>query len=175
MGPLLIDSQVFTDDRGFFFESFNQRRFEELVGGHVSFVQDNHSRSVQGTLRGLHYQLPPAPQGKLVRASRGAVYDVAVDIRRSSVTFGAWIGHELSEDNFKQFWIPPGFAHGFLALTDVADVQYKTTEYYAPELDRSLRWDDPDIGINWPLDGVTPIVSPKDQAAPSLVDADLFE
>lgn len=175
MEPLLIDSQVFTDNRGFFFESFNQRRFEELVGRHASFVQDNHSRSVQGTLRGLHYQLPPAPQGKLVRVSRGAVYDVAVDIRRSSVTFGAWVGHELSEDNFKQFWIPPGFAHGFLALTDVADVQYKTTEYYAPELDRSLRWDDPDLGIGWPLDDVAPIVSPKDQAAPSLVDADLFD
>jgi dTDP-4-dehydrorhamnose 3,5-epimerase len=175
MEPLLIDPQVFSDDRGFFFESFNHRRFEELVDGHVTFVQDNHSRSVRGTLRGLHYQLPPAPQGKLVRVSRGAVFDVAVDIRRSSPTFGAWVGYELTEDNFKQLWIPPGFAHGFLALTDPADVQYKTTEYYAAELDRSLRWDDPDIGIEWPLGDVTPIVSPKDQAAPSLVDADLFD
>ena len=175
MEPLLLDSQVFTDDRGFFFESFNHRRFDALVGEHVAFVQDNHSRSSRGVLRGLHYQLPPAPQGKLVRVSLGAVYDVAVDIRRSSPTFGAWVGHELSEDNFKQFWIPPGFAHGFLALTDLADVQYKTTEYYSPELDRSLRWDDAEIGISWPLAEVTPIVSPKDQAAPSLVDADLFD
>jgi dTDP-4-dehydrorhamnose 3,5-epimerase len=175
MEPLLIEPKVFTDDRGFFFEAFNHRRFEDLVDGHVTFVQDNHSRSVQGTLRGLHYQLPPAPQGKLVRVSRGAVFDVAVDIRRSSPTFGAWVGYELTEDNFKQLWIPPGFAHGFLALTDPADVQYKTTEYYAPELDRSLRWDDPDIGIEWPRGNVTPIVSPKDQAAPSLVAADLFD
>jgi len=175
MEPLLIDPQVFSDDRGFFFESFSHRRFEELVDGHVNFVQDNHSRSVRGTLRGLHYQLPPAPQGKLVRVSRGAVFDVAVDIRRSSPTFGAWVGYELTEDNFQQLWIPSGFAHGFLALTDLADVQYKTTEYYAAELDRSLRWDDPDIGIEWPLGDVTPIVSPKDQAAPSLVDADLFD
>lgn len=175
MEPLLIEPQVFSDDRGFFFESFNDRRFEELTGSHVTFVQDNHSRSSRSVLRGLHYQLPPAPQGKLVRVSRGAVFDVAVDIRRSSPTFGAWVGHELSEDNFKQFWIPPGFAHGFLALTDSADVQYKTTEYYAPDLDRSLRWDDADIGISWPLGDVTPIVSPKDQAAPSLVDADLFD
>ena len=175
MEPLLIEPQVFSDDRGFFFESFNDRRFEELTGSHVTFVQDNHSRSSRGVLRGLHYQLPPAPQGKLVRVSSGAVFDVAVDIRRSSPTFGAWIGHELSEDNFKQLWIPPGFAHGFLALTDSADVQYKTTEYYAPELDRSLRWDDVEIGISWPLGDVTPIVSPKDQAAPSLVDADLFD
>jgi len=175
MEPLLIDPQVFSDDRGFFFESFNHRRFEELVDGHVTFVQDNHSRSVRGTLRGLHYQLPPAPQGKLVRVSRGAVFDVAVDIRRSSPTFGAWVGYELTEGNFQQLWIPSGFAHGFLALTDVADVQYKTTEYYAAELDRSLRWDDPAIGIEWPLGDVTPIVSPKDQAAPSLVDADLFD
>jgi dTDP-4-dehydrorhamnose 3,5-epimerase len=175
MEPLLIEPKVFTDDRGFFFEAFNHRRFEDLVDGHVTFVQDNHSRSVQGTLRGLHYQLPPAPQGKLVRVSRGAVFDVAVDIRRSSPTFGAWVGYELTEDNFKQLWIPPGFAHGFLALTDPADVQYKTTEYYAPDLDRSVRWNDPDIGISWPLDDMTPIISPKDQAAPSLVDADLFD
>lgn len=175
MNPLLIEPKVFGDDRGFFFESFNQGRFEELVGAPVGFVQDNHSRSAKGVLRGLHYQLPPAEQGKLVRVSRGAVYDVAVDIRKSSASFGEWIGYELSEDNFHQLWIPPGFAHGFLALTDMTDVLYKTTSHYAPESDRSVRWDDPDIGIAWPLDGVTPLVSPKDQAAPSLVDADLFD
>jgi dTDP-4-dehydrorhamnose 3,5-epimerase len=175
MEPLLIEPKVISDDRGFFFESFNQRRFEELVDGRVTFVQDNHSRSIGGTLRGLHYQLPPAEQGKLVRVSRGAVFDVAVDIRRSSQGFGRWVGHELSEDNFHQLWIPPGFAHGFLALTEVADVLYKTTSYYAPDLDRSLRWDDPEIGVDWPLDGMTPLVSPKDQAAPSLVDAEVFE
>jgi dTDP-4-dehydrorhamnose 3,5-epimerase len=175
MELVLIDPEVFGDDRGFFFESFNQSRFDELVGEPVAFVQDNHSRSTKGVLRGLHYQLPPAEQGKLVRVSRGAVYDVAVDIRRSSPGFGTWVGYELSEENFLQLWVPPGFAHGFLALTDIADVQYKTTSYYAPELDRSLRWDDPDIGVDWPLDGLAPLVSPKDQAAPSLVDADLFD
>jgi dTDP-4-dehydrorhamnose 3,5-epimerase len=175
MEPLLIEPQVLGDERGFFFESFNQARFEELVGGPVTFVQDNHSRSGKGVVRGLHYQLPPAEQGKLVRVSRGAVYDVGVDIRRSSPRFGAWVGYELSEENFRQLWIPPGFAHGFLALTDVADVQYKTTGYYAPELDRSLRWDDPEIGIDWPLAGINPVVSPKDRAAPTLSDADLFD
>jgi dTDP-4-dehydrorhamnose 3,5-epimerase len=175
MEPLLIEPQVFVDDRGFFFESYNHRRFEDLVGGHVTFVQDNHSRSTKGVLRGLHYQVPPAPQGKLVRVSRGGVYDVAVDIRRSSQSFGTWVGHELTEDNFRQLWIPPGFAHGFLVLTDLADVQYKTTEYYVADLDRSLRWDDPDIGVAWPLDDVVPIVSPKDQGAPTLVDADLYD
>jgi dTDP-4-dehydrorhamnose 3,5-epimerase len=175
MEPLLIEPYVFGDDRGFFLESFNQRRFDDLVGQKLSFVQDNHSRSVQGVLRGLHYQLPPGAQGKLVRVSRGSVFDVAVDIRRSSPGFRSWVGYELSEDNFRQLWIPPGFAHGFLALSEVADVLYKTTAHYAPDLDRSLRWDDPEIGIDWPLDGADPIVSPKDQAAPSLVDADLFD
>jgi dTDP-4-dehydrorhamnose 3,5-epimerase len=175
MEPLLIEPQVFEDDRGFFFESFNQGRFDMLVGEPVEFVQDNHSQSAKGVLRGLHYQIPPVEQGKLVRVSRGAVYDVAVDIRKSSASFGEWVAYELSEDNFHQLWIPPGFAHGFLALTDMTDVLYKTTSYYAPESDRSLRWDDPDIGIAWPLDGLTPMVSPKDQAAPSLVDADLFD
>jgi dTDP-4-dehydrorhamnose 3,5-epimerase len=175
MEPLLIEPKVNSDDRGFFFESFNQRRFEELVDRRVTFVQDNHSRSVGGTLRGLHYQLPPAEQGKLVRVSRGAVFDVAVDIRRSSPEFGQWVAYELTEQNFHQLWVPPGFAHGFFALSDVADVQYKTTTYHAPNLDRSLRWDDPDLAIAWPLDGTTPIVSPKDQAAPSLSSAELFE
>jgi len=175
MRPLLFEPNVFRDDRGFFFESFNQGQFEAVTNESVRFVQDNHSRSSKGVLRGLHYQLPPAAQGKLVRVSRGAVFDVAVDIRRSSDNFGEWVGYELSAGNFRQLWIPPGFAHGFLALTDDADVLYKTTDYYAPELDRSLRWDDPDIGISWPLDDMTPIVSPKDQAAPSLSDAEVFE
>lgn len=126
-------------------------------------------------LRGLHYQLPPAAQGKLVRVSRGAVFDVAVDIRRSSSGFGEWVGYELSAENFRQLWIPPGFAHGFLALTDEADVLYKTTEYYQPELDRSIRWDDHQIGVDWPLDEMVPKISPKDEQAPSLADADLFD
>lgn len=165
---------MFADERGFFFESFHQQRFDEAVGGHVEFVQDNHSRSARGVLRGLHYQLPPAAQGKLVRVTRGAVFDVAVDVRRSSPAFGRWVGYELSEDNFRQLWIPEGFAHGFLALTDGAEVQYKTTAYYAPDLDRSIRWDDPDIGIEWPLTDLEPIVSAKDAAAPRLVDAEVF-
>jgi dTDP-4-dehydrorhamnose 3,5-epimerase len=175
MEPLLIEPKVNHDDRGFFSESFNQLEFQKLLGATVEFVQDNHSRSKQWVLRGLHYQIPPAPQGKLVRVVRGAVFDVAVDVRRSNPGFGDWVGHELSEDNFRQLWIPPGFAHGFLALTEVADVLYKTTDYYAPELDRSMRWDDPEIGIDWPLDGLTPVVSLKDQAAPSLSDAEVFE
>ncbi len=175
MEPLLIESDVFEDDRGFFLESFNQERFDDLVGESVRFVQDNHSRSAKGVVRGLHYQLTPSAQGKLVRVSRGMIFDVAVDIRRSSPRFRSWVGHELSEDNFQQLWIPPGFAHGFLALSDVADVLYKTTAHYAPDRQRTVRWDDPLIGIEWPLDGVTPIVSPKDRAAPSLADAELFE
>ena len=172
--PILIEREVFRDERGFFYEAFNQRQFEQRVGYPVEFVQDNHSRSKQGVLRGLHYQLPPAEQGKLVSVTSGAVFDVAVDIRRSSPDFGKWVGHELNEDNLHQFWVPPGFAHGFLALSGTADVLYKTTSYYAPELDRSIRWDDPDISINWPLEGI-PIVSPKDASAPSLADAELFD
>ena len=175
MKPLLIEPEVFRDDRGFFTEAFNRREFESLIGETVRFVQDNQSRSRRGVLRGLHYQLPPSSQGKLIRVVRGAVYDVAVDLRRSSPTFADWVGYELSEENFKQLWIPPGFAHGFLALTDVADVLYKTTDYYAPDLDRSVRWDDPDIGIEWPLNGSTPVVSPKDQGAPTLSDAETFD
>jgi dTDP-4-dehydrorhamnose 3,5-epimerase len=175
MNPVLVEPKVFADDRGFFLEAFNQGEFDRLIGEHVSFVQDNHSRSIQGVLRGLHYQLPPHAQGKLVRVTRGAAFDVVVDIRRSSPEFGSWMGYEMSEDNFRQLWIPPGFAHGFLALSDVVDVLYKTTAYYTLHLDRSLRWDDPAIRIDWPLDGLAPIVSPKDQAAPSLADAELFE
>jgi len=171
----ILEPRVFSDDRGFFFESFNQRTFEEAVGVSPRFLQDNHSRSVKGVLRGLHYQLPPAAQGKLVRVTRGAIFDVAVDIRRSSPAFGDWVGYELSEDNFRQLWIPEGFAHGFLALTDVADVQYKATAYYAADLDRSIRWDDPDIGIDWSLDGITPIVSSKDASAPALAEAEVFD
>jgi dTDP-4-dehydrorhamnose 3,5-epimerase len=173
--PLLIEPKVFRDDRGYFSESFHQKEFDDLVGEAVRFVQDNQSRSSKGVLRGLHYQLAPAAQGKLVRASNGAVFDVAVDIRRSSSDFGKWVGYELSDANFRQLWIPPGFAHGFLVLSDTADVLYKTTAYYSPELDRSVRWDDPDIGISWPLDDAAPIVSPKDQAAPSLSNAEVFE
>jgi dTDP-4-dehydrorhamnose 3,5-epimerase len=168
----LIEPDVFEDQRGFFSESWNRERFAAGVGQDIDFVQDNHSRSARGVLRGLHYQLPPRPQGKLVRVLVGSIWDVAVDIRRSSESFGAWVGMELSAANHRQLWIPPGFAHGFLALTE-ADVIYKVTEYYSREHDRSLRWDDPDIGIEWPLDE-KPILSDKDAGAPSLRDAEVF-
>jgi dTDP-4-dehydrorhamnose 3,5-epimerase len=168
----LIEPDVFEDQRGFFSESWNRERFAAGVGEDIDFVQDNHSRSARGVLRGLHYQLPPRPQGKLVRVLVGSIWDVAVDIRRSSESFGAWVGMELSAANHRQLWIPPGFAHGFLALTE-ADVIYKVTEYYSREHDRSLRWDDPDIGIEWPLDE-KPILSDKDAGAPLLRDAELF-
>lgn len=173
--PVLIDRKVFHDERGFFYEAFNRGEFEALVGSEYDFVQDNHSRSARGVLRGLHYQLPPADQGKLVRAARGAIFDVAVDVRRSSPSFGSWVGHELSDANTRQLWVPPGFAHGFLVLTDGADVIYKATSYYTPDLEASIRWDDEEIGIDWPLDGAHPIVSAKDAAAPSLADATIFE
>lgn len=173
--PILIVHSVFEDDRGFFMESFNQREFEARVGYAVTFVQDNHSRSSKRVLRGLHYQLPPSAQGKLLRVVHGAVFDVAVDIRKSSPTFGKWEGYELSDDNLQQLWVPPGYAHGFLTLTETADVLYKTTAYYAPALERSVHWDDPDIGIDWPLNGATPIISSKDGAAPSLSEADIFD
>ena len=173
--PLLIEGKAFRDERGFFTEAFNQRQFEAAVGHEVSFVQDNHSHSKRGVLRGLHYQLPPADQGKLVRVVTGAVFDVAVDIRRSSSTLGQWVGYELTADNLRQLWIPPRFAHGFLVLSDAADVLYKTTSYYAPEQERSLCWDDPEIGIEWPLDDETPILSPKDAAAPRLSEAEVFD
>lgn len=170
---LILRPTVHGDDRGFFFESWNTHDFAAATGVDATFVQDNHSRSTAGVLRGLHYQLAPHAQGKLVRAIIGAAYDVAVDIRRSSPTFGSWTGVELTADNKLQLWIPPGFAHGFVALSD-AELLYKTTALYHSDSDRSLRWDDPDIGIEWPVDG-TPILSAKDQAAPSLSDADLFD
>ena len=171
---VLIEPKVFGDARGFFFESFNQKAFNEATGTNHQFVQDNHSRSAKGVLRGLHYQIQQ-PQGKLVRVVRGAVFDVAVDIRKSSPTFGRWVGAELSEDNQHQLWVPPGFAHGFLVLSETAEFLYKTTDYYAPEYERSLLWNDPDIGIAWPLEnGQTPLLAAKDAAACALAQADCY-
>jgi len=172
-GLLVIEPKVFADQRGHFFESYNARAFSEATGLSVEFVQDNHSHSTRGVLRGLHYQLPPKAQGKLVRVVDGAVYDVAVDLRKNSATFGRWTGHRLSAENRKQLWIPPGLAHGFLVLSDTAEVLYKTTDYYSPEHERSLHWRDPAIGIDWPLDGM-PIVAAKDAAAPPLAAAEIF-
>jgi dTDP-4-dehydrorhamnose 3,5-epimerase len=165
--------RVFEDERGFFFESWNSRTSAETTGYDGQFVQDNHSGSVRGVLRGLHYQVPPRPQGKLVRAVSGVVFDVAVDIQRSSPTFGDWLGVELSADNKKQLWVPPGYAHGFLAISEWAEIVYKVTDYYSPEHDRSIRWDDPDIGVEWPIEG-DPIVSDKDASAPYLAEAEVF-
>ncbi|HEU4916034.1 MAG TPA: dTDP-4-dehydrorhamnose 3,5-epimerase [Acidimicrobiia bacterium] len=170
--PEVIEASAFEDSRGFFIESFNQAAIEDRVGD-FRWVQDNHSRSRVGVIRGLHYQLPPKAQGKLVMVIRGAIFDVAVDIRRTSPTFGNWTGVHLSDENHRQYWIPPGFAHGFVALTDPADVVYKVTEYYSSEHDRAIRWDDPDIGIEWPVD-VDPIISERDATAPYLRDADVF-
>jgi dTDP-4-dehydrorhamnose 3,5-epimerase len=167
----LLVPRVFADSRGFFLESYNQRTFGEL-GIHETFVQDNHSRSEQGVLRGLHYQLVQ-PQGKLVRAVRGEIFDVAVDLRRSSPTFGRWTGHLLSEDNKLMLWIPAGFGHGFLVLSPIAEVLYKATDFYAPQGERSVLWNDPEIGIEWP-DAGTPILSPKDAAGKRLLEADVF-
>lgn len=169
---VVLEPKVFGDARGFFFESFNQKVFAEATGVGASFVQDNHSRSSKGVLRGLHYQVRQ-PQGKLVRVVRGAVFDVAVDVRRSSATFGKWVGVELTEDNHKQFWVPPGFAHGFIVLSDTADFLYKTTDYYAPEHERCIAWNDPAIGITWP-EGVVPKLSEKDGRGLSLRDAEVF-
>lgn len=166
---LIFEPRVFGDDRGFFFESFNQRVFEEAVGRVVEFVQDNHSRSSQGVLRGLHYQLAPYAQGKLVRCVVGEVFDVAVDIRKDSPTFGQWVGVNLSAQNKKQLWIPEGFAHGFYTLTEEAEFLYKTTEYYVPESERSLMWNDPDIEIIWPMKD-KPLLSKKDISAKYLKD-----
>lgn len=157
----IIEPQVFGDERGFFFESFNHAKFEAAIGRKVSFVQDNHSKSVKGVLRGLHYQ-DPKPQGKLVRVTQGEVFDVAVDIRKDSPTYGKWVGEVLSADNKKQLWIPEGLAHGFLVLSDTAEFLYKTTDYYAPEYERCTLWNDPDLGIKWPVHGL-PKLSPKDQ------------
>jgi dTDP-4-dehydrorhamnose 3,5-epimerase len=170
---LIIEPKVFGDTRGFFFESFNQSAFEEALGKHVDFVQDNHSRSAKGVLRGLHYQLLQ-PQGKLVRVVRGAVFDVAVDIRKSSPTFGRWVGIELTEENHKQFWMPPGFAHGFLVLSESADFVYKTTDYYAPASERCIAWNDEELGIDWPTLDIAIQLSSKDLAGSSLSSADVF-
>ncbi len=172
---LEFEPTVYGDDRGAFFESFNQRWFRDATGLEVAFVQDNQSTSRHGVLRGLHYQLPPMAQGKLVRVVRGAILDVAVDVRRTSPSFSEWVAVELTAENRKQLWVPPGFAHGFVVLSDIADVLYKTTEYYSPEHDRGIRWDDPTIGISWPELGIGPILSPKDADAPSLGDAEVFE
>lgn len=177
---LVLEPTVYGDARGFFMESFNQKTFLEATGVSLNFVQDNHSRSARGVLRGLHYQLV-CPQGKLVRVAQGAVFDVAVDVRKSSPNFGKWVGVELTADNHRQLWVPPGFAHGFLVLSEQADFLYKTTDYYAPQHDRGIRWDDPAIGITWPLDALklagvmSPSLSVKDQQAPLLVSAETYD
>lgn len=172
-GLSLIEPRTFEDERGFFFESWNARIFDESMGTSVNFVQDNHSASKFGVLRGLHYQLPPHPQGKLIRVVVGSVFDVAVDIRRSSATFGNWFGVALTAENKKQLWVPAGFAHGFVAISNWAEVLYKTTDYYVAEVDRSIRWNDPAIGIDWPIE-VEPILSAKDASAPELGQAEVF-
>lgn len=170
---LILEPKVFGDHRGFFMESFNARVFREATGVQADFVQDNHSRSAHGVLRGLHYQVRK-PQGKLVRVVRGSVFDVAVDLRRSSPTFGRWVGTELSEDNKRQFWVPPGFAHGFVVTSDSADFLYKTTEYYAPEHERCVAWNDATVGIQWPA-GIQPVLSGKDQRGAALGQAEVFD
>ncbi|WP_404301562.1 dTDP-4-dehydrorhamnose 3,5-epimerase [Alicycliphilus denitrificans] len=171
---VLIEPKVFGDARGFFFESFNQQAFDEATGTRHQFVQDNHSRSTKGVLRGLHYQLPPHAQGKLVRVVRGAVWDVAVDIRKSSPTFGQWVGAELSEDNQHQLWVPPGFAHGFVVLSETADFLYKTTDYYAPQHERCILWCDRDLDIRWPGSVENYMLSEKDGLGVVLAAADVF-
>lgn len=170
---LVLTPKVFGDARGFFFESFNARDFAEVTGLDTHFVQDNHSKSAKGVLRGLHYQIQH-PQGKLVRVVQGAVFDVAVDLRKSSPTFGRWVGEVLSADNHKQLWVPPGFAHGFVVLTDSAEFLYKTTDYWFPEHERSLLWNDPEIGIDWTID-FAPQLAVKDASAKLLSAADLFD
>lgn len=169
---LIIEPTVFGDDRGFFYESFNQKRFAELTGVTRNFVQDNHSKSAKGVLRGLHYQIQQ-PQGKLVRVTAGEVFDVVVDLRKSSPTFGQWVGVVLSAANKRQLWVPEGFAHGFMVTSDHAEFLYKTTDYWAPEFERSILWNDPAIGINWPLDG-EPLLSGKDKVGILLANADIF-
>ncbi|CAN6484258.1 unnamed protein product [Victoria cruziana] len=172
---LIVEPRVFGDARGFFTESWNEQVFNQATGNTLPFVQDNHSRSARGVLRGLHFQLPPHAQGKLVRCVAGAVFDVAVDLRKSSPDFGRWVGVELTADNHKQLWIPPGFAHGFLVLSETADFLYKTTDYYAPQAEGSVRWDDPAIGIQWPDTGVAPLLAEKDAKAPLLAAAKFFD
>lgn len=176
LGPAglhLIEPQIFSDERGFFFESFNLARFEEAVGSRAPFVQDNHSLSVRNVLRGLHYQVQK-PQGKLVRVVRGAVFDVAVDLRRSSPSFGQWVGETLSAENKRQMWIPEGFAHGFVVLSEVAELLYKTTDYYAPAYERCIAWDDPQLAIAWPA-GCQPILSAKDSKGKPFNQAEVFD
>lgn len=173
-GVLILEPKVFGDARGFFMESFNQKTFNDAVGHEVSFVQDNHSRSSKGVLRGLHYQLPPHAQGKLVRVTQGSVFDVAVDMRQGSATFGKWVGVELTGENHRQLWLPPGMAHGFLVTSDSADFLYKTTDYYAPQAEGSLLWSDAKVGIDWPDIGAQPQLAAKDAAAPLLDSALLF-
>jgi dTDP-4-dehydrorhamnose 3,5-epimerase len=169
---LILEPKVFGDSRGFFFESFNAKDFADATGLNVNFVQDNHSKSAKGVLRGLHYQLQQA-QGKLVRVTQGTVFDVAVDIRKSSPTFGKWVGCELSDTNHRQFWVPAGFAHGFIVISESADFLYKTTDYYAPAHERCISWNDSSIGIIWP-EGIEPLLSAKDQQGISLEQAEVF-
>ena len=173
-GVLILEPKVFGDARGFFTESFNQKVFNDAVGGEVVFVQDNHSRSTKGVLRGLHYQLPPHAQGKLVRVVQGNVYDVAVDMRRTSPTFGRWVGVELTGENQKQLWLPPGMAHGFLVTSESADFLYKTTDYYEPKAEGCVLWSDSVLGIVWPDVGIAPRLAAKDAAAPLLAQASTF-
>jgi dTDP-4-dehydrorhamnose 3,5-epimerase len=172
-GVFVLEPKVFGDARGFFFESFNERAFQKATGVTAHFVQDNHSRSAQGVLRGLHYQIQQ-PQGKLVRVIAGEVFDVAVDLRKSSPTFGQWFGQRLSAENKRQLWIPAGFAHGFVVLSDSADFLYKTTDYWAPEFERCIAWNDPDLAIAWPLAGQTPLVSTKDAQGVAFRSAEIF-
>ena len=169
----VIEPTVFEDERGFFFESFNHKKFEEAIGRSVTFVQDNHSKSSKGVLRGLHYQLPPHAQGKLVRVVQGEVFDVAVDIRKSSQTYGQWVAEVLSSENKKQLWIPEGFAHGFLTLSETAEFLYKTTDYYAKQYERSIVWNDVSLSIEWPST-INPLVSEKDSAATTFTKAEVF-
>lgn len=172
-GVLVLEPRVFGDERGYFMEAFNQSRFEALTGQSGHFVQDNQSRSRKGVLRGLHYQIGAHPQGKLVRVLEGEIYDVAVDIRKHSPTFGQWVGATLSADNRRQLWVPAGFAHGFVVVSENAEVLYKVTDWYDPEGERAIRWDDPDIAIQWPIDG-PPIVADKDRNGAALRDAEVF-
>lgn len=169
---LLVEPTVFGDDRGFFFESFNAHEWQELTGLDTRFVQDNHSRSVKGVLRGIHYQIQQ-PQGKLVRVVVGEVFDVAVDLRKESATFGQWVGERLSADNKRSLWVPEGFGHGFLVLSDVAEFLYRTTDFYAPQHERCIAWNDPAVGIDWPIEGA-PLLSEKDGRGSSLADADVY-
>jgi dTDP-4-dehydrorhamnose 3,5-epimerase len=171
---VVVEPKVFGDGRGFFFESFNRRALEAALGRPLDFVQDNHSLSAKGVLRGLHYQVPN-PQGKLVRIVRGEVFDVAVDLRRGSPTFGRWVGETLSAENKRQLWIPEGFGHGFMVVSAEAECLYKTTDYWHPEHERCIRWDDPELAIRWPVQGVTPVISEKDAKGTSFRDAALFD